>query len=225
MLADVGQRLLGHPVEDGLQLRGEPAVEAAPDVAGHPVGRLEGARLVVERRLEALLVQDRRAQLRHQPPQPADAAGQVVLHAAEQRLGLLLLASLHPGAGPAEAVAERGQLLHRAVVEVGGQPQPLLLGRTQHRLHDPLALGLQGDLAGQAAHAGQREQEQHHRAAGDHRHVERLPAEGLDDQHRRGHQRSPGEQHQPEQGQPGADLRRLGERDHGGCSAAAPQQA
>ena len=156
------------------------------------------------------------AQLRHQPAQPADAAGQVDLDVGQQRLRLLRLAALDPGAGPGEAVAQGGQLLHRPVVEVGGQPQPLLLGGAQHRLHDLLALGLQGDLAGQAAHAGQGQQEQHHRAAGDHRHVDRLATGRLDDQHRRGHQRGAGQGHQPRAGQPRRVRHRLGQRHHRG---------
>jgi hypothetical protein len=85
-------------------------------------------------------------------------------------------------------VAERGQLLDRPVVEVGGQPDPLLLGGPQHRLHGPLALRLHGHLAGQTAHAGQGEQEQDDRAPGDHPDVDRLVPQRLDDQHRRGHE-------------------------------------
>src|SRR5829696_4106249 len=99
---------------------------------------------------------------------PVIPGRQLVLELGQQPLGLLDLAALDAVAGPGEPVAQRRQLLHGAVMEVGGQPDPLLLGRPQDRLHGPLALGLGGHLAGQAAHAGQGEQEQHHRTAGDH---------------------------------------------------------
>jgi hypothetical protein len=56
------------------------------------------------------------------------------LEFGQEALGLLGLAALDAGAGPGQAVAQGGQLLDRSVVEVGGQPDPLLLGRPQHRL-------------------------------------------------------------------------------------------
>jgi hypothetical protein len=146
--------------------------------------------------------------------QAGDAGGQLVLELGQEALGLLGLATLDTVAGPGQAVAERGQLLHRAVVEVGGQPHPLLLGGPQDRLHGPLALGLHGHLAGQTAHTGQGEQEQHDRAAGDHADVDRLVADRLDDQHRRGHQGGAGQQGQPGPGQPHALRGRLGQRHH-----------
>jgi hypothetical protein len=99
-------------------------------------------------------------------------------------------------------------------VEVGGQPDPLLLRRPQHRLHRPLALGLHGHLAGQTAHPGQGEQEQHDRAAGDHADVDRFLPDRLDDQHGRGHQGRAGQQGQPGPGQAGARRGRLGQRHH-----------
>jgi hypothetical protein len=77
-LDDVGEGLLGDPVQHRLLGSGQPAREVAVDAAGDPGLLLEALDVVAEGRRPPPLVQGRRAQLDHDPPQGGDLAGEAV---------------------------------------------------------------------------------------------------------------------------------------------------
>src|SRR6266536_3810659 len=113
VLADVGERLLGDAVQHGLELRRQLAGEIGMDRALHTAGRLERRPLVVQRVDQAELVERRRAELGHQPPQTVDLAGGLVLEAGQQHVGVGRVAVPHVVAGQLQTVEQRGELLHR----------------------------------------------------------------------------------------------------------------
>ena len=115
VLDGVGQRLLRDPEERELHVRRGPrpvrALEA--DLAAREA--LDAQDEPVERRPHAQVVEDRQAQVAADRPQPVrDVARDV------RALGV---------AGRVEAADEQRQLLERVVVDVGGDPRPLRLGR------------------------------------------------------------------------------------------------
>ena len=182
MLGHVVERLLGDPVQDRLDLLGQAHLRPRPTSTAIPVSCSNRVACSPHGLVEAAVVEHGRPQGAHQAAQHPHLLAEALLDPLQHLVGALkvpdqgLVADLagqvgQPLAGPVDVVVEDGQLLHRPVVEVVGDPGALVLGRLEHPAEQAAALVLHGDLAGEPGGPGHDQQEHDDAAGGHHRHL------------------------------------------------------
>ncbi len=163
MAEHVAHPLLGRPVQEAGHRRGDGIVQGGVVQARAQAGRLGPGHQVADRRGETLLAQAGRIEVDHERAQRAHA----VAHRGRGGLQLAAVegAALVPGRG-GQGVADAGEVLDHAVVEVAGDLAALDVGCVERPLQQRLPLPQSGaQAARQRPGQGDLDELEHHEGA------------------------------------------------------------